>query len=154
MAKRTGSRKAFKQSIRDYVETRRSFAQAAKRINKAARELEREVGRGASRMIGEEIMADVKASRAGHGVPVRDNVLRPSGRVEQRPGPGQLVELTFGGASAPYALVQHENMRYHHTVGEARYLVRGVERWRPTGSGAMRQLQRKSVTALRKGRKP
>lgn len=80
-----------------------------------------------TRLLGEHIMTDVKAARPGKGVPVDEGTLRNSGRVTG-PDAEDVVRLTFGGAAAPYALEQHENMQYSHNVGEARYLVRGVER--------------------------
>lgn len=80
---------------------------------------------------GEAIMTDVKASRPGKGVPVDTGALRSSGVVRgpelASPGNPQ-VRLTFGGPSAPYALVQHERLDYTHSVGEPRYLVRGFRR--------------------------
>lgn len=123
--------------------TIRSFRAAGKRIAKAARSLKGNLG-PALRMIGEEIMTDVKDSRPGHGVPVKDGHLRGSGRVEGPSGTEEApkVALTFGGAAAPYALIQHEVMTFHHTVGEPRYLVRGMERWRPGTSAAMATLKR------------
>lgn len=84
------------------------------------------------RVIGEEIMTDVKASRPGAGVPKDTGNLAASGRVT---GPDRrgAVRLSFGGAAAPYALRQHEELTYRHTLGEARYLVRGLERWMQGG---------------------
>jgi len=101
------------------------------------------------RLIGEEIMTDAKASAAGHGVPVKTGALRASGTVEQ-PEP-LVVELSFGGAAAPYALAVHENVAAHHTVGEARYLVRALERWQPGSSAAMEALQRNTEEAIKTG---
>lgn len=128
--------------------TQRSFHAAAKKINEAAKRMS---GSVSLRRIGEEIMTDVKASRAGHGVPVDTGALRSTGRVEGR-GTGllslQTVTLNFGGPAAPYALIQHENMQYHHTVGEARYLVRGMERWRPGGSQAMLAAKRNAQAGI------
>lgn len=101
------------------------------------------------RVAGEEIMTDVKASRSGAGVPVDENVLRPSGRVE---GPVRnTVELSFGGASAPYALKQHEDVTFRHTVGEARYLVRGAERFSQTDgpTRALEQMADEAISAAR-----
>lgn len=80
---------------------------------------------------GEAIMTDVKASRPGKGVPVDTGALRSSGVVRgpNLASPGEpTVKLTFGGPSAPYALVQHERLDFTHDVGEARYLVRGFQR--------------------------
>lgn len=138
--------------------TARSFSRAAKKIEKFH---ERMVKRSSTsglgligtvpsglRMIGEEIMFDIKASRPGKGVPVDEGPLRASGRVE---GPNNVGEVTlsFGGASAPYALRQHEELSYNHTVGEARYLVRGMERWRPGGSSAMQAMREMTEAAAK-----
>jgi len=126
--------------------TRASFDKAAKRIVLAARNIGRIMPPGL-RLIGEEIMTDVKASSPGHGVPVETGALRASGAVEQ-PQP-LAVELSFGGAAVPYALVQHERLDYHHKVGEARYLVRGLERWTPGGSAAMGALKVNADEAIK-----
>lgn len=101
-------------------------------------------------MIGEEIMADVKASRPGAGVPRDTGVLASTGRVDgPAPTPlGPFVELSFGGAAAQYALAQHEILTYHHKVGEARYLVRGMERWKPGGSAAMEAMRQNAQAGL------
>jgi rRNA processing protein Gar1 len=42
-------------------------------------------------------------------------------------GPEQIGKKTTcsivaGGAAAPYAVVQHENLQYHHTEGQAKYI--------------------------------
>lgn len=84
------------------------------------------------RASGEAIMTDVKASRAGKGVPVDTGTLRSSGQVKS-PDPDR-VTLSFGGAAAPYALRQHEDQTLSHSVGEARYLVRGWERFQNADS--------------------
>jgi hypothetical protein len=135
--------------------TRESFRGAARRINQAARESGQAAG-VALRGIGEEIMTDVKASRPGAGVPRDEGTLANSGRVEGPvPTPiGPAVELSFGGAAAPYALVQHERDDYRHTVGESRYLVRGMERWRPGQSAAMEALRQNTEAAFGKGGSP
>ena len=64
-----------------------------------------------------EGMADIQATE----VPVKTGGLRRSGRVDQkgRIGDGIQVELAFGGASAPYAVVVHEK---HAT--KSKYLER------------------------------
>ena len=57
-------------------------------------------------------------------VPVDTGALRASGFVEPplwAAGRVQ-VQLGFGGASAPYALIVHENLTARHTVGQAKYL--------------------------------
>lgn len=86
---------------------------------------------------GEAIMTDVKASRPGKGVPVDTGALRSSGSVSgpNMASPGEPeVRLSFGGPSAPYALVQHERLDFRHSVGESRYLVRGLQRRARGGS--------------------
>jgi hypothetical protein len=109
------------------------FGTIARRIEAVGREVGHEMGSGL-RVIGEAIMTDVKASRAGRGVPVDTGALRASGRVTGPTGLGEpRVRLSFGGASAPYALRQHEDLTLRHKVGEARYLVRGVERFQADG---------------------
>jgi hypothetical protein len=131
------------------MSTQRSFRQAARSIERLAKEMDRRVPSGL-RVIGEEIMTDVKASRAGHGVPVREGILRSTGRVKG-PDRGE-VEISFGGAAAPYALVQHERLDFRHTVGEARYLVRGLDRWKPDGSQGIRALREDAEAGIRAAR--
>lgn len=126
------------------VKTEASFGKAAKRIAQAARNIGDTVPQGL-RMIGEEILTDVKSSRVGHGVPVKTGALRASGKVDGPMGDKKhvYVLLSFGGTAAGfndevgYALIQHEVLTFRHRVGEARYLVRGIERWSPTKSAAM-----------------
>lgn len=84
-------------------------------------------------MSGETIMTDIKASRSGAGVPKKDGILAASGRVGRVTKEGA-VHLRFGGAAAPYALRQHEELAWRHRLGEARYLVRGVERFVADGA--------------------
>jgi hypothetical protein len=69
---------------------------------------------------GERIMTRSKRDF----VPVLTGALRASGRVEppQIAGTEITVILGYGGASAPYALVVHEDLQAHHTVGSAKYL--------------------------------
>jgi len=73
--------------------------------------------------VGEEIMKLAKEKY----VPVDLGALRASGYVKRhKEGSTFTVELGFGGASAPYALIQHENMEYNHTTGGPKYLERPV----------------------------
>lgn len=117
--------------------TKAQFQRSGKKMVQLGKSLGAKLPSGL-RFIGEEIMLDVKASRPGSGVPVDRGPLRASGRVDG-PTSGR-VTLSFGGASAKYALIQHENTKYRHRVGESRYLVRGVERWRKDGVSARRAL--------------
>ena len=83
----------------------------------------------------EMILTDVKQSRPGRGVPVDLGPLNQSGRVTPG-GPRTPVKIVFGGAATPYALYQHERTDLRHRVGEARYIVRGVERFVAEGGPA------------------
>jgi hypothetical protein len=65
---------------------------------------------------GEEILTAAKEH-----CPVDLGNLRASGHT-QREQNGDTVVIGFGGPAAPYALVQHERLDYHHTVGKAKYL--------------------------------
>lgn len=133
------------------VGTSRSYRKAARRVSEWAQKCAEGLGPGL-RIAGEEIMTDVKASRPGHGVPRDEGTLASSGRVTG-PTPDKAtpeVELSFGGAAAPYALVQHERDDFRHTVGESRYLVRGVERWKPGGSAAMTAIRANAEAARRR----
>jgi hypothetical protein len=110
----------------------KGLQETARKIEALARAGGDEV-RSGLRVIGETIMTDVRASRPGAGVPKDTGNLAASGRVT---GPDRrgAVRLSFGGAAAPYALRQHEELTYRHTLGEARYLVRGLERWMRGGT--------------------
>lgn len=109
-----------------------SILEAARKIQRFISEGEK-AAVGGMRVVGELIMTDVKASRPGRGVPVDTGTLRSTGRVVED---GKDILLVFGGSAAPYALVQHERLDFQHTVGEARYLVRGVERFKKEGGKA------------------
>jgi hypothetical protein len=130
--------------------TSQSFARAAAKIAKAAEQMRRREIPGGVRLIAEEILTDVKASRPGAGVPRDKGTLANSGKTTQA-GP-LAVDISFGDAAAPYALVQHETLEFVHKLGEARYLVRGIERWKPGGSAAMEALKANSAAALNQGR--
>jgi len=69
---------------------------------------------------GEGVMADSKTNY----VPVDEGTLKTSGHVQlPKVGNGKIeVVLGYGGAAKAYALTQHENMTFHHTVGQAKYL--------------------------------
>jgi len=70
----------------------------------------------------EEIIGDSKE----HYVPVDLAVLKASGHVQPPEISGNTVSVTmgYGGAAKDYAIVQHERLDYHHTVGGAKYLER------------------------------
>lgn len=58
--------------------------------------------------------------------PVDVGVLRSSGFVDlpEYSGTHVSVQIGYGGAAEDYALVQHERLDFHHTVGQAKYLER------------------------------
>lgn len=128
------------------AETRASFNAAAERIARLRRGLEAKTPAGVRR-IGEEIMTDVKASRPGAGVPRDTGTLASTARVTGPNSKGEVI-LSFGGQAAPYALEQHERTDFSHRLGEARYLVRGLERWQPDGSAAMAALKANAQAAV------
>jgi hypothetical protein len=67
----------------------------------------------------ELIMADSKDR-----VPVDEGILKSSGHVTEpeRHGDELRVTLAYGGPAEAYAIVQHENLDYHHTVGGPKFL--------------------------------
>jgi hypothetical protein len=84
-------------------------------------------GQNASQALGaalyqeaELVMTDSKANY----VPVDTGMLRSTGHVDPPQMSGNQVSVTlgYGGPSAPYALRQHEDLSYRHTVGQAKYL--------------------------------
>lgn len=79
-----------------------------------------QAGAGALLEEGERIMADSRE----HYVPVDLAILKGSGhvRLPEVDGGEVSVVLAYGGPAEAYAIVQHENLDYHHTVGEAKYL--------------------------------
>lgn len=102
------------------------------------------------RVIGESIKTDVGTPRSGAGVPKDEGTLMTSLRVE---GPDRhgAVELTAGGAAAPYALYQHEVTDLHHELGEARYWIRGLERFEG-GGGPAKALEEMLDAAVKAGK--
>lgn len=131
--------------------TKMSFAKAARKLEEYYAGLGKPIASGL-RQIGEEIIADVRVSRPGRGVPRDEGALASTLDVEQPAS--NVVLLVAGGPAAEYAIVQHERMDYHHDVGEARYLVRGAERWKPDGSAAIAALSDQAAAlAERLGKK-
>lgn len=72
-------------------------------------------------------------------VPVDLGVLRASGHVKQPVvrDTAATVMLGYGGAASAYALIQHENTKYRHTVGESGYLRKPVEAAKPGLEGRL-----------------
>ena len=88
-------------------------------------EVQRVVGRSLFRQ-AHMIMRESKR----YFVPVDDGVLRASGHVEKPKwdGDGLSVNFGYGGAASAYAMVQHQNKNYRHTVGTWQYLSRPTMR--------------------------
>ena len=128
----------------------RGLATAARRIEALARE-GGQINVSGLRVIAEEVKTDVVASRPGAGVPRDKGHLAGSIRVTG-PDASGAVRISAGGAAAPYALKQHEELSYQHTVGEARYLVRGLERWEADGKGVERALKAHAEAAMAKAK--
>jgi hypothetical protein len=124
----------------------KGLAKAARKIETLARAAG-DANVSGIRVIGESIATDVRASRPGAGIPRDEGVLAASIRVSGPDGKG-VVRLTAGGAAAPYALRQHEELSYRHTVGEARYWVRGLERFL-AGGGATKALRENAQAGIR-----
>ena len=80
--------------------------------------------------------------------PVDMGTLRASGLVEppRREVTKVTVEMSYGGAAAAYALIQHEREDFHHTVGSAKYLERPVnEAQSGFGSRVAKNLEKRLV---------
>lgn len=56
--------------------------------------------------------------------PVDFGILKTSGLVEkpEKKGAKFRVVMGYGGAASAYAIVQHENLNFQHTVGQAKFL--------------------------------
>ena len=80
--------------------------------------VQKAVGKAAYRE-GVTIMAEAKTL-----CPVDNGFLKASGHVRkpEYDGPRVSVTIGFGGVAEAYAVVQHENLEFHHTVGQAKYL--------------------------------
>jgi hypothetical protein len=68
---------------------------------------------------GERIMTEAKRL-----TPVDTGALRASGHVQKPVIRRGRIEVTlgFGGPSAPYAVIVHENLNVRHQVGQAKFL--------------------------------
>ncbi len=65
-------------------------------------------------------------------VPFLHGPLKRSGKVKGYPGRYPVVYISFGSAEVPYALMQHENLKFFHPGGKkAKYLELAVDDVRP-----------------------
>jgi hypothetical protein len=77
--------------------------------------------------ISKEILA-----RSQQYVPYKEGHLMRSGRVDGYPGRYPVVYTSYGNASVPYALLQHENLNFYHPGGrKAKYLELAVSDFQP-----------------------
>jgi hypothetical protein len=69
-------------------------------------------------------VAEQEMTESKKRVPVDTGTLRDSGHVQQpeRDAEGISVTMGYGGAAEDYAIVQHENLEFHHKVGQAKFL--------------------------------
>ena len=73
--------------------------------------------------------AQVEMMESKKRCPVDVGTLRASGHVLKPIMEGRKIsiDLVYGGAAEDYAVVQHEALDFHHTVGQARYLASVLE---------------------------
>jgi hypothetical protein len=116
--------------------------------NHAKRALARALVREAN-----EIMATSKSQF----VPVDTGVLRASGAVNppEYGSKGKVsITLGYGGSAVKYAIPQHENRRYRHTVGQWKYLeTPALAATRAIRDGVNGELRREfvKVSKMRRG---
>jgi hypothetical protein len=66
-------------------------------------------------------------------VPILTGALRKSGKVKGFPGRYPTVNISYGSAVVPYALLQHENKDFYHPGGKSyKYLEFAVKDFEPT----------------------
>lgn len=96
-------------------------------------------GRELTREVGRTLYAEANDifDRSQDIVPIDTGALRSSGLVNQPEVNGEEVSvlIQYGGAAAPYAVIQHENLEYfHEPPTQAKYLeqpmVERVEQFR------------------------
>ena len=68
---------------------------------------------------GLEGLANEIMSLSQSRCPVDTGMLRGSAQVTRKE---KTVLVSYGGAAASYAVQQHENLQYHHDVGQAKFL--------------------------------
>lgn len=68
--------------------------------------------------------AEVEMTESKKRCPVDTGVLRASGHVQPAEVHGKVFSVTmgYGGAASAYAVRQHEELDYHHEVGQAKFL--------------------------------
>ncbi len=85
------------------------------------------VGTGGRQALSQAVFMEAQSvlNESKKIVPVDTGVLKNSGKVEKPTirEAGVSVEVTYGGAAAPYALIVHEDLNARHAPGKsAKYL--------------------------------
>lgn len=108
----------------------------------------REMTAGARRAFFEQMVeiAEAIKIRAQGYTPVLTGALRDSARVTAKQGRYPVVEIGFGGKAKDYAVIQHENLFYKHTVGQAKYLEIAVMDFEPRIQGALEVAVRHEIS--------
>lgn len=70
-------------------------------------------------MKGLKAQAMVLKGRSQALCPVDSGTLKNSCVIEES---GDHIIVGYGGAASSYAAIQHENLQFHHEVGQAKYL--------------------------------
>ena len=73
----------------------------------------------AKALIGLESLGNEIKTLSQERCPVDSGTLRGSAQVVKE---GDKIIVGYGGAAASYSIDQHENMAYHHPVGQAKFL--------------------------------
>lgn len=94
-------------------------------------------------MKGLKRMAVVLKGRSQALCPVENGVLKNSCVIEEY---DDHVIVGYGGAASAYAAIQHENMAYHHDVGQAKYLEQPATEMEDEIKAAVAQAVREAFT--------
>ena len=94
--------------------------------------------------------ADIIMEESKRRAPVDLGPLRASGVVlpPEKRGNSVSIEMGYGGAASAYALRQHEEISWRHTVGEAKYLERPVLEHAPKLAGNLAKRIRAAVERI------
>jgi hypothetical protein len=111
------------------------------------------VGTGGQRALTQAVFMEANdvLNESKKIVPVDTGNLKGSGRVEPPvvSGSGVSVEVTYGGAAAPYALYVHEDLNASHAPGKsAKYLEIPALQRKPLFT---RNVKERFVTYIRRG---
>lgn len=91
-------------------------------------------------------VAEPRIKKMKDRTPVRDGHLKSSVKIlpAKRTRQGIEVQWAAGGVATAYALVQHENLSFQHTVGQAKYISSVVYE----DAGAMKSELQQGISEL------